>query len=66
MTARPGMLVTTDWLARHLREPDLRVYDCTTHLIPDPVSTFRAESARDDWQKAHVPGAAYLDLKERD
>ena len=62
MTALPGMLVSTDWLARHRREPDVRIYDCTTHLIPDPVTTYRAESGRADWRKSHIPGAAYLEL----
>ena len=58
----PGILVDTGWLQAHLEEPDLRVYDCTTHLIPDPVATYRAESARADWARGHVPGAGYLDL----
>jgi thiosulfate/3-mercaptopyruvate sulfurtransferase len=64
VTSLPGRLVSTDWLRQHLREPDLRLYDCTTHLVPDPVTTFRAESGREDWAKAHVPGAAYLDLRD--
>ncbi len=56
------LLVDTAWLAAHLGEPGLRVYDCTTHLLPDPVSTFRAQTARPDWERGHVPGAGYLDL----
>jgi thiosulfate/3-mercaptopyruvate sulfurtransferase len=58
----PALLVDTEWLERHLGEADLRVFDCTMHLVADPVTTLRAESARADWEKAHVPGAGYLDL----
>ena len=32
--AKPQYLVETDWLAAHLEDPDLRIYDCTMHLIP--------------------------------
>ena len=34
--ARPEPLVSTEWLGRRLGEPELRVYDCTVHLLPDP------------------------------
>jgi thiosulfate/3-mercaptopyruvate sulfurtransferase len=59
----PGLLVDAAWLHTHLGEPRLRVFDCTTHLAPDPITTFRAESARADWERGHVPGAAYIDLQ---
>ncbi|HEV8617528.1 MAG TPA: sulfurtransferase [Methylomirabilota bacterium] len=59
----PGLLVDAAWLHAHTGEPGLRVFDCTTHLVPDPVRTFRAESARPDWERGHVPGAAYIDLQ---
>jgi thiosulfate/3-mercaptopyruvate sulfurtransferase len=59
----PEYLVTTEWLAAHLGDPDLRVYDCTTYLVPDPVTTFRAESGRPRWAEGHIPGADYLDLQ---
>jgi thiosulfate/3-mercaptopyruvate sulfurtransferase len=58
----PGLLVQTEWLQAQLDDAALRVFDCTTHLVPDPVKTFRAETARGDWEKGHVPGAGYLDL----
>ena len=35
MTSRPTLptpLVSTDWLEKHLGDPDLRVLDATTHL----------------------------------
>ena len=61
--AHPQYLVTTEWLAAHLGDRDLRVYDCTTYLKPDPVTTFRAESGRPQWAEGHVPGSDYLDLQ---
>jgi thiosulfate/3-mercaptopyruvate sulfurtransferase len=59
----PQYLVTTEWLAAHLGDRDLRVYDCTTYLKPDPVTTFRAESGRPKWAEGHIPGSDYLDLQ---
>jgi thiosulfate/3-mercaptopyruvate sulfurtransferase len=61
--AHPEYLVGTDWLAAHLGDADLRVFDCTTVLVPDPVTTFRAESGRPKWAEGHIPGAGYLDLQ---
>lgn len=61
--AHPEYLVGTDWLAAHLGDADLRVFDCTTILVPDPVTTFRAESGRPKWAEGHIPGAGYLDLQ---
>src|SRR5712691_8114904 len=59
----PQYLVETDWLTAHLADPDLRVFDCTTYLDPDPVTVFLVRSGRPEWEKGHVPGAGYLDLQ---
>jgi thiosulfate/3-mercaptopyruvate sulfurtransferase len=65
--ANPHYLVDTDWLASHLSEPNLRIYDCTTHLIHqnDPAlpGPYRVQSGFDDYLKAHIPGAAFIDLQ---
>ena len=61
--ARPESLVETDWLAEHLDDPDLRIFDCTTHLIPDPDTVFKVESGLADYLAGHIPGAGYLDLQ---
>jgi thiosulfate/3-mercaptopyruvate sulfurtransferase len=55
-------LVSTDWLAEHLADPDLRIFDVTVHLRPSPSGPYQIESGRADHQAAHVPGAAFLDL----
>jgi thiosulfate/3-mercaptopyruvate sulfurtransferase len=58
------MLVDTAWLAANLTAPSLRLYDCTTHLKPDPVRVYRAENARPQYEAEHILGAAYIDLQE--
>ena len=49
-------LVSTDWLAAHLRDADLRVLDGSWHMPQakrDPRAEFRV---------AHVPGAVFFDI----
>ena len=57
-------LKSTDWLAAHLGDADLRIYDCTSFLLPDPVMTFRVESGRANWSLGHIPGANYIALQD--
>ena len=60
----PEFLVTTDWLARHLDDPLVRVLDPTTLLIPKPDwSQYITSPAREDFEKGHIPGAAYVDMQ---
>ena len=55
-------LVSTAWLAERLGDPDLRVFDVTVHLRPATSGPYRIESGRADYEAAHIPGAAFLDL----
>lgn len=50
------LLVTVDWLARHLHDADVRVIDASWYL-PDANRDARAEYAA-----SHLPGAVFLDL----
>ncbi len=54
----PRTLVSTDWLAQHLRDPDLRVIDASWYM-PDMDRDARAE-----YDAAHIPGARYFDIDE--
>jgi thiosulfate/3-mercaptopyruvate sulfurtransferase len=58
MSDDPKTLVSTDWLAAHLKDPDLRIFDASWYL-PDMGRDGRAE-----YEAAHIPGARYLDIDE--
>ena len=51
-------LVSTQWLADHLGEPDLIVVDSSWHM----PSTGR--NGRHEYLAQHIPGARYLDIDE--
>ncbi len=55
-------LVDPDWLEPRLDESDLRVLECTVHLDFDEEGTRHTDSARDEWERAHIPGSVYADL----
>jgi len=55
-------LISTEELARRLGAPGLRVFDCTTYLRPRAEGGYDAESGRGNYDKGHIPGAAFLDL----
>lgn len=60
----PEFLVSTDWLARHLGDPAVRVLDPSTLLLPRPdYSMYDAVPARDSFEKGHIPGAAFVDIE---
>ena len=54
----PKTLVSTAWLASHLKDPDLRILDASWHL-PDANRDPRAE-----YEAAHIPGARFFDIDE--
>jgi thiosulfate/3-mercaptopyruvate sulfurtransferase len=65
MTVRDDVLVDTEWLARHLDDPDVRVLECTVYLHPaDAPGGYRVESGRARWAAGHIPGAGFVDLGE--
>ena len=55
-------LVTTEWLSQHLNDPDLVVIDCTVRMERDKDGGFRSISGRADYEKGHIPTAAFADL----
>jgi thiosulfate/3-mercaptopyruvate sulfurtransferase len=58
MADDPKTLVSTGWLAEHLKTPDLRVLDASWYL-PDMGRDAKAEYA-----ESHIPGARFFDLDE--
>jgi thiosulfate/3-mercaptopyruvate sulfurtransferase len=58
------ILVETDWLAAHLHEPDLRLVDCNVRMTVKPEGGYEIAKGRDDWARAHIPGADFIDLVE--
>ena len=58
MTDDPKTLVSTEWLAKHLKDPDLRLLDASWYL-PDAGRDARAE-----YDAAHIPGARFFDIDD--
>ena len=54
----PKTLVSTDWLAAHLKNPDLRVLDGSMYL---PGS---GRDAKAEYNAAHIPGARFFDIDD--
>ena len=58
MSDDPKTLVSTDWLAAHISNPDLRILDGSWYL-PDAKRDPKA-----DYDAAHIPGARFFDIDE--
>ncbi len=56
--ARPEALVTTEWLAAHLSDPEVRVLD-SSYKQPGITPT-----ARQDYDAGHIPGAVFFDIDD--
>ena len=56
MTDDPKTLVSTEWLAAHLDDPDLRIIDASWHM---PAA---GRDARSEYEAAHIPGARFFDI----
>lgn len=54
----PKTLVSTDWLASHIKDPDLRILDASWYMPAEE----RDPKAEHD--AAHIPGARFFDIDE--
>ncbi len=54
----PKTLVSTEWLAAHLKDPDLRILDGSWYLPQ------QARDAKAEYDSAHIPGARFFDIDE--
>jgi thiosulfate/3-mercaptopyruvate sulfurtransferase len=56
--AHPEALVTTEWLAAHIGDPNIRVVD-SSFKLPGTSPT-----AREDYDRGHIPGAVFFDIDD--
>ncbi|WP_170461242.1 3-mercaptopyruvate sulfurtransferase [Ruegeria arenilitoris] len=54
----PKTLVSTEWLAAHLKDPDLRILDASWYLPQ------QGRDARAEYDAGHIPGARFFDIDE--
>jgi thiosulfate/3-mercaptopyruvate sulfurtransferase len=57
-TDDPKTMVSTDWLAAHLKDPDLRILDGTLFMADE------GRDARAEYEAAHIPGARFFDIDD--
>ena len=50
-------LVSTDWLAAHLNDANLRIVDVRWYLLE------KDKNGRDEYLRGHIPGAVFLDIE---
>lgn len=55
------LLVSTDWLADHLGDPNLRIVDIRGHVLPASEPPPHYFNHRADYHEAHIPGAVFVD-----
>jgi thiosulfate/3-mercaptopyruvate sulfurtransferase len=56
--ARPEALISTDWLAAHLSDPQVRLVD-SSFKLPGITPT-----AREDYDKGHISSAVFFDIDD--
>lgn len=54
-------LVSTDWLAEHLDDDNLRLIDIRGRVLPATEPPPHYHSHRDHYDEAHIPGAVFVD-----
>ncbi len=58
MTDDPKTLVSTSWLAEHLKDPDLRILDASWYMASD------GRDPQAEYAASHIPGARFFDISE--
>jgi len=58
MTENPKVLVSTQWLADHIKDPDLRILDASWYLPQ------MGRDAKAEYDAAHIPGARFFDIDD--
>lgn len=52
----PKTLVSTDWLAKHIKDPDLRIIDASWYMPAEE------RNPRAEYEGCHIPGARFFDI----
>src|SRR5215510_6064143 len=55
------LLVSTDSLASHLDDPNLRIVDIRGHVIPPTQPLPHYFNHLEDYEQSHIPGAVFVD-----
>lgn len=64
MSGNNEKFVSTEWLNEHLDDENLRIIDATTFLkIPEAGGYYDVWSGQEEYDKEHIPGAVFADLK---
>lgn len=58
------LLVSTDWLASNLADPNIRILDATTYMSPQPIGASICTTGKPDYLNAHIPGAQHVSMTE--
>ncbi|MDB0052737.1 3-mercaptopyruvate sulfurtransferase [Ascidiaceihabitans sp.] len=58
MADDPKTLVSTDWLAVHMKDPDLRILDASSYLPGID------RDGRTEYDAVHIPGARFFDIDD--
>jgi thiosulfate/3-mercaptopyruvate sulfurtransferase len=53
-------IVTPEWLSAHLTDSAIKILDCTTYMLAQPVGPSKIESGRAGYLKGHIPGAQHV------
>ncbi|MFO0892316.1 MAG: sulfurtransferase [Isosphaeraceae bacterium] len=65
MASPDDLLVSTDWLEAHLKDPSIRVVDMRGYVVTRPLEPGVEEAdyrgAREEYLAGHIPGAVYID-----
>ncbi|MEP5808077.1 MAG: 3-mercaptopyruvate sulfurtransferase [Roseobacter sp.] len=58
MAVDPKTLVSTEWLGKHQKDPDLRIFDASWYLQE------AGRNAKEEYNEAHIPGARFFDIDD--
>jgi len=57
-------IVTPKWLSAHLSDPAIKILDCTTYMLAQPVGPSKIESGCAQYLKGHISGAQHVCMEQ--